>query len=88
MNLYTAAMVNFIRKSSHGLLRIEPKDREGHPVTDMKQMIIDTDSTIFGLQELKEWNALVAYLKTFPDTDGNGIPNIPNRYRGGEGRFY
>jgi 2',3'-cyclic-nucleotide 2'-phosphodiesterase (5'-nucleotidase family) len=87
MNFYTAAMVDFIRKSSHGLLRIEPKDREGHPVTDMKQMIIDADSTASGIQELKEWDALAAYLKTFPDTDGNGIPNVPGRYRGREGRW-
>lgn len=88
MNFYTAVMVDFIRKSSQGLLRIEPKDREGRAVTDMKQMIVDADSTVSGIQELKEWDALAAYLKTFPDTDGNGIPNIPDRYRGREGRFY
>ncbi len=27
------------------------------------------------------------FLRHFPDTDGNGIPDIPERYRGPEGRL-
>ena len=38
-------------------------------------------------KELKEWVALAADMKTFPNTGRNGIPNIPNRYRHPEGRL-
>jgi 5'-nucleotidase/UDP-sugar diphosphatase len=88
MNYYTAKMVDFIRQSSYGILDIKPKDKEGRLITDFKMMIIDANPNLSGRQELKEWEALAAYLKTYPDTDGNGIPNIPDRYRGQEGRFF
>jgi 5'-nucleotidase/UDP-sugar diphosphatase len=87
MNYYTAHMVEFIRRSSYGILDITPKDREGRPVTDIKKMIVHADPHTSGVKELKEWAALAAYMKTFPDTDGNGIPNIPDRYKGPEGRI-
>jgi 2',3'-cyclic-nucleotide 2'-phosphodiesterase (5'-nucleotidase family) len=87
MNYYTAQMVNYIRSVSYGLLSITPRDREGRPVADLKQGIIDADAVAPGVQEIKEWVALAAYLKSFPDRDGNGIPDIPARYEKPEGRF-
>ncbi|MBU2026872.1 MAG: hypothetical protein KJ814_04525 [Proteobacteria bacterium] len=53
----------------------------------MKQGIIDADAIAPGIQEIKEWLALAAYMKGFPDVDGNGIPDIPARYQQPEGRF-
>jgi hypothetical protein len=53
----------------------------------LKEAIIELDGAAPGKQELKEWAALAAYMKTFPDKDGNGIPNIPDQYRRPEGRF-
>ena len=38
-------------------------------------------------ENCKEWEALVQYMRSFPDTDRNGIPNIPDRYKGPEGRY-
>jgi 5'-nucleotidase/UDP-sugar diphosphatase len=87
MNYYTAQMVDFVRDASYGLLSITPRDREGRPVADMKQGIIDADLAAPGVQEIKEWVALATYMKSFPDVDGNGIPDIPSRYRQPEGRF-
>ena len=87
LNFYTAQMVDYVRTASHGLLSVQPRDREGRPVTDAKQGIIDADALTPGVQEIKEWVALAAYLKSFPDSDGNGIPEIPARYRQPEGRF-
>ncbi|MBU0575142.1 MAG: hypothetical protein KJ800_06325 [Proteobacteria bacterium] len=87
MNFYTAQMVGFVRNASHGLLSITPRDREGRPVSDLKQGIIDADAIAPGIQEIKEWLALAAYMKGFPDVDGNGIPDIPARYQQPEGRF-
>jgi 5'-nucleotidase / UDP-sugar diphosphatase len=87
LNYYTAQMVNYVRNASYGLLSITPKDREGRSITDTKQGIIDADSIAPGVQEIKEWVALATYMKSFPDTDGNGIPDIPARYQKPEGRF-
>jgi 2',3'-cyclic-nucleotide 2'-phosphodiesterase (5'-nucleotidase family) len=87
MNYYTAQMVNFVRDASYGLLSITPRDRDGRPVADTTRGIIDADLTAPGVQEIKEWFALATYMKSFPDEDGNGIPDIPNRYRQPEGRF-
>ena len=87
MNYYTAQMVNYVRNASYGLLSITPRDREGRPVADTKQGIIDADAIAPGVQEIKEWVALATYMKSFPDLDGNGIPDIPTRYRHPEGRF-
>ncbi len=87
LNYYTAQMVEYVGTASHGLLSVLPRDREGRLVTDIRQGIIDTDPLTPGNQEIKEWAALAAYLKSFPDTDGNGIPDIPARYRQPEGRF-
>ncbi len=87
MNYYTAQMVDYVRNASYGLLSITPRDREGRPVADTKQGIIDADAIAPGVQEIKEWVALATYMKSFPDTDGNGIPDIPARYRQPEGRF-
>jgi 5'-nucleotidase/UDP-sugar diphosphatase len=87
MNFYTAQMVSFVRNASCSLLSITPRDREGRPIADLKQGIIDADAIAPGIQEIKEWLALAAYMKGFPDVDGNGIPDIPARYRQPEGRF-
>jgi 5'-nucleotidase/UDP-sugar diphosphatase len=80
-------MVDYVRTASYGLLSVQPLDREGRPVTDANRGIIDADALTPGIQELKEWIALAAYLKSFPDINGNGIPEIPARYRQPEGRF-
>ena len=88
LNFYTAQLVEYVRTASHGLLTVQPRDRKGRPVTDPKEgIIIDVDTLTPGVQEIKEWVALAAYLKSFPDSDGNGIPEIPARYQQPEGRF-
>ncbi|MHB8770279.1 MAG: bifunctional metallophosphatase/5'-nucleotidase [Syntrophales bacterium] len=88
LNYYTAQMVDYVRKASYGLLSVQPRDRTGRPVTDAKEgIIIDADVLTPGVQEIKEWISLAAYLKSFPDSDGNGIPDVPARYRQPAGRF-
>jgi 2',3'-cyclic-nucleotide 2'-phosphodiesterase (5'-nucleotidase family) len=87
MNSYTAKMVEFVQRASHGLIRLTPKDRAGLSVSDIKDARIDADPAKPGIQELKEWIALATFMKSFPDTDGNGIPNIPDLYHAPEGRI-
>jgi 2',3'-cyclic-nucleotide 2'-phosphodiesterase (5'-nucleotidase family) len=87
MNSYTAKMVEFLQRASHGLIRLTPKNRDGRPIGDIHDARIDADPMKPGIQELKEWVALASYMNTFPDRDVNGVPNIPGRYRGPEGRI-
>jgi 5'-nucleotidase/UDP-sugar diphosphatase len=87
MNSYTAKMVGFVQRVSHGLIRLTPKDRAGLPVSNIKDARIDADPLKPGIQELKEWVALATYMKSFPDTDGNGVPNIPRKYHEPEDRI-
>jgi 2',3'-cyclic-nucleotide 2'-phosphodiesterase (5'-nucleotidase family) len=87
MNIYTAKMVEFVQRASHGLIQLTPKDRDGSSISDINNARIDADPLQPGIQELKEWVALATYMKSFPDTDGNSVPNIPDKYRQPEGRI-
>ncbi len=86
-NLYTAKMIDYIGKASHGILRVAPKDKKGLPLPDLKQAIVYIDRNGSRKKELKEWIALVQTLRSFKDTNGNGLPDLPARYRGPEGRY-
>ncbi len=86
-NLYAGGMINFISKVTYGLLSIEPKDKNGNGLSDLKQTIIYMDKSSGKEKELKQWLALLQYMRSFPDTNKNGIPDIPDKYRLPEGRF-
>ena len=86
-NLYTAGMINYVSSVSHGLIGIKPKDKNGRALSDIKQAIIYMDKNSPEAKELKEWLALVQYMRSFPDTNKNGIPDIPEKYQRPEGRI-
>lgn len=86
VNAYMAGMLNFVRKASYGLIQFSPKDGEGRPITDWKAVRVDADARAAGIQELKEWVALTLYLKSLPDRNGNGVPDLPEGYRNPDGR--
>ncbi|MBN1474571.1 MAG: bifunctional metallophosphatase/5'-nucleotidase [Syntrophaceae bacterium] len=86
-NLYAGGMINYISKVTYGLLSIKPKDREGNCLEDLKQAIIYTDNSSGKDKELKQWIALLQYMRSFPDTNKNGIPDIPGKYSSPEGRY-
>ena len=86
-NLYLARMIAYVSRASHGILKLEPKDAEGRVRADFENLIIDADPAVPGVQEIKEWAALVDALRSFPDADGNGIPEIPAAYAKPAGRM-
>ena len=74
---YVMKFMSLIKKLSFGLRTVTPKNAQGQPVSEVKDMVIDADPKKPGIQELKEWAAIIAHVSSFPDTNGNGIPDFP-----------
>jgi len=96
-NLYNATFISFVGRFTYGILNIVPKDRQGNPVLSEKPkgnpfdlllpLRADMDKKKPGIQEMKQWVVLMDYVRSFPDKDGDGIPDIPDKYRGKLGRI-
>jgi hypothetical protein len=46
----------------------------------MKTAVIDMDENKEGVQEGKEWLALMEFLGSMKDTNRNGVPDIDRKY--------
>jgi 5'-nucleotidase len=79
-NSYMLEYVSIIKKLSKGLVKVIPKDGSGSVVTDMKTSVMDFDQSRDGLQEGKEWLAIIEHLSSMKDTNKNGIPDIDQKY--------
>ena len=66
---------------SYGLLSLQPKDKDGHPIENLEGYAI-----MEGDRELKAWDAIARYMQSFDDTDGDGIANVPEYYAATHGR--
>ncbi|MDO8956515.1 MAG: bifunctional UDP-sugar hydrolase/5'-nucleotidase [Deltaproteobacteria bacterium] len=86
-NIYNATFLKIVGKYTYQILNIVPKDRNGVPVADLTAFRIDADKNQAGIQELKEWIGVMEYIKSFPDTNGDGLPDVPEKYRGKLGRI-
>ncbi|UCD83210.1 MAG: bifunctional metallophosphatase/5'-nucleotidase, partial [Deltaproteobacteria bacterium] len=86
-NLYNATFIKIIGGLTHNILNMTPKDKDGNPITDLAEALVDADGETPGIQELKDWKVLMEYVRSFEDRDGDGVPEIPDRYRGTEGRI-
>ena len=80
-NFYMLKMIGIIKKTTFGLVSVIPKDANGLPISDMASSIIDFDSELPGVQEGKEWIALVELLRSMDDTNGNGIADLDEFYK-------
>ncbi len=80
-DFYTSQMLGGVTDLSMGLLSIVPKFADGTPVENYEDAII-----MKGDQELKAWTAIADYMNSFPDTDGDGVGNVPAKYGTLEGR--
>jgi 5'-nucleotidase len=86
-NIYNAAFLKVVGKFTYRILNIIPKDRNGVPVEDLAAFRVDADKSQAGIQELKEWIGVMEYIKSFPDINGDGLPDIPEKYKGKLGRI-
>ena len=85
-DIYNSTFLKIIGDFTWNILKIVPKDRNGNPIEDLKTARVDSDQDQPGIQELKEWKAVINYIQNLPDTNGDGIANIPEKYRGKLGR--
>lgn len=79
-NNYVLEFFGLVSEVTFGLLKVVPKDEYGQVVDDLRTLVVDGDPDQEGLQEMKEWEAMIRYASHFDDSDGNGIPNIPDYY--------
>lgn len=80
-DLYSGQMLGAVTDVSYGILSIVPKYADGTPIEDLEDVII-----MDGDRELKAWDAIAQYMQSLPDTDGDGIANIPAAYSDAQGR--
>lgn len=59
----------------------------GIPIRSVDDAVIDANPEKPGIQEVKEWMALVWFLQQQPDINGNGIGDIGDYYRTGNPRL-
>lgn len=74
---YVGSFTWLIADLSRGLLSVQPKDAQGRPLAEIKAAIIDTDPQQPGVQEYKEWQGLLDHIGSLPDTDADGLADIP-----------
>ena len=86
-NYYNASFIKVVKNFTSGILTMVPKDRFGNPIDDLSEYVVDADPDTPGVQELKDWYAPIEYVMSFPDTDDNGLAEIPDRYRETEDRI-
>mgnify|MGYP000860184839 CR=1 FL=1 len=86
-NIYNATFLQIVGRFTYSLLEIVPKDKNGKPLAKLSDALVDADPVLPGIQELKEWEGVLRYVQSFPDTNGNGIPDLPAKYSGTLGRI-
>ncbi|MBN2275066.1 MAG: bifunctional metallophosphatase/5'-nucleotidase [Bacteroidales bacterium] len=86
-NTYLLEFVGIIKKLSKGLVKVTLKNEKGEPIQSIREAVIDADTNMNGIQEIKDWKALIWYLQQQQDSNGNGIPEIPEYYRTGSPRL-
>ena len=80
-NAYVMEFFGIIKSMTKGILKVVPKFADGTPIPDFKLALIDRDPKLPGIQEAKEWAGLLTYASKLPDLNGNGIPDMPEKYR-------
>ncbi len=79
--LYSAQMLGAVEDVSKGILKVQPKDKNGKPIKDFEKYILHTPEG----QEVKEWWALANYMKSFEKNE-SGLPSVSEKYSRLEGR--
>lgn len=79
-NAYILEFVGMIKDLSKGILSVVPKTKDGNPINGAEEVLVDINKDKEGIQEAKEWAALMDFCGGFEDVNGNGVPDIPQKY--------
>jgi 5'-nucleotidase / UDP-sugar diphosphatase len=85
--LQLAGLFDLVKTLTGGLLSVVGKEKDCMTTADVFKRLIDSNPVEPGVQETKQFQALLGYLLKLPDTDANGIPNIPMSYAAPAGRI-
>ena len=86
-NIYNATFLKIVGSFTYSILDIAPKDKNGRPIEKLSEALVDANPAKPGIQELKQWKAVIEYVRSFPDTTGDGLPDVPEKYSGKLGRI-
>jgi 5'-nucleotidase len=86
-NYYIGLMLSVVKDYTGGILKIEPKDKDGKIIQNLASAFIDIDPAKEGVQELKLWETVLRIFDKFKDTDNDKIPEIPEKYKKPLGRI-
>ncbi len=84
---YVASLMGILEDLTYGLMVITAKDATGAEYASVDEMVFDADPSTPEIEELKLWEALVGYGQSFPDTTGDGVPDLPDSYAAPAGRI-
>ncbi len=80
-DMYSAQMLGAVTDLSFGLIDIGLYDMDGNVVGDYNDEVLLQNG-----KEVKAWYAIAQYMQSFADTNGNGIPDVPESYASQQGR--
>lgn len=78
---YLLGFIGRVKKLSFGLVNVVPKFEDGKPIHNINNALIDFDKNKKGVQIGTEWLAVTRYMQQLKDVNGNGIPDIPLKYK-------
>ena len=84
---YVAGLLGVVKTFTGGLLSVNAKDKDCATLVDPTTRFVDADPVTAGVQELKHWQAVAKYVTGLPDTNADGIPDVPAAYGAVQGRI-
>jgi 5'-nucleotidase / UDP-sugar diphosphatase len=85
---YLAALLGVVQTVTNGALVVTPKASDCQtPVADLFSRRVDASPATAGIQELKQYQAVLQFLSAFPDTDSDMVGNVPERYMASQQRL-
>jgi 5'-nucleotidase/UDP-sugar diphosphatase len=84
---YVAGLLGAVEGLTSKLLKVTAKDKDCATPVDPTTRFVDADPSKDGVQELKHWQAVLKYVSSFPDANGDGVPDVPAPYAAPQGRI-
>ncbi len=78
---YLLGFIGRVKKLSFGLVSVVPKFKNGQPVHNMKNALIDFDKNKKGIQIGTEWLGVIKYIQNLKASGQSNLPEIPLKYK-------